>query len=312
MSDNQAANKKEKDWKEYLLKSSLPLEQIVSKKLENKQMGIVGEYPYIRPNEQGIHTEFSIDLHAVKFLGTQLQSVPIDLKKYTARLNLLIECKYNHPGVRWIFSPYPPNFEMPLTVFRLQKMGKHSTFSLDLDTEPFLPFCTRGIELHGTGFDPNNISRGLSQLRYGMPNLILQEIDRLKPSNRLFFTEQSLIGLMLVTTADLYVLRADQDIEAYRSAESLEDVAQKVDALVVSQERGPHLQQYCEELCETRFNRKPSDHVEQQLIKKEVNEDFPMEFQIIVVGLNSLEDVIDLIVDAIKNNSQLMQVAEIE
>ena len=40
------------------------------------------------------------------------------------------------------------------------------------------------IELYNNGFDPNSISRGLSQLRYGMPNLIIQEANELYRLNR--------------------------------------------------------------------------------------------------------------------------------
>lgn len=92
-------SEKQKDdnrWKENLLKSSLPLEQLVSEKLENKNLYISGEYPYIKPNEQDINTEFSIDLHAYETIRNA----------YTMRLHLLIECKYNYPGVKWVFSPH--------------------------------------------------------------------------------------------------------------------------------------------------------------------------------------------------------------
>lgn len=59
------ANKK---WKDALLKTSLPLEYLVAEQLSDLRFGIHGEYHYLRPNEQGIPTEFSIDIWAVNQL----------------------------------------------------------------------------------------------------------------------------------------------------------------------------------------------------------------------------------------------------
>src|SRR4051812_48864672 len=97
---------KKKDWKDYLLQSSLPLEQIVSEKLDSNQWHIDGEFPYVRPNEQDINTEFSVDLRAFA-LAESIESGDIDTY---ASLDLLIECKYNYPGTRWVFSA-PPKAE---------------------------------------------------------------------------------------------------------------------------------------------------------------------------------------------------------
>jgi hypothetical protein len=41
-------------WKENLLKSSLPLEQLVAEQLERSKFQVAGVFLYIRPNEQGI------------------------------------------------------------------------------------------------------------------------------------------------------------------------------------------------------------------------------------------------------------------
>ena len=90
----------ESKWKDYLLKSSLPLEQLVAEKLEKSGVYIAGEYPYIRTNDQNISTEFSVDLHAFELLAYSHQK-----DQYWGNLNFLIECKYNYPGVKWVFLP---------------------------------------------------------------------------------------------------------------------------------------------------------------------------------------------------------------
>ncbi len=87
-------------WKDALLKTSLPLEYLVAEKLSRKGFSIRGEYSYTRKNEQGIETEFSVDLHAVDLFKKRSDD-------HWASLDLLVECKYNHPGVKWVFSPHP-------------------------------------------------------------------------------------------------------------------------------------------------------------------------------------------------------------
>lgn len=48
-----------KKWKDALLRSSLPLEHIIAQKLSKIGIYVSGEYTYLRPNEDGINTEFS-------------------------------------------------------------------------------------------------------------------------------------------------------------------------------------------------------------------------------------------------------------
>lgn len=78
-------------------KSGLPLEHLVSEKLEAQEFYICGEYRYTMPGAKESPTEFSVDLHAFLFLRDSPNS-------HWGKLNLLVECKYHHPGVRWIFA----------------------------------------------------------------------------------------------------------------------------------------------------------------------------------------------------------------
>src|ERR1044072_4720315 len=91
-----------KKWKDALLKTSLPLEYLIANKLRKREYLVWGEYSFIRKSEQNIDTEFSVDLRASEILTKQ--------REYWAELNLLIECKYNYPGVKWIFAPHPDEF----------------------------------------------------------------------------------------------------------------------------------------------------------------------------------------------------------
>src|SRR5229473_4520754 len=93
------------NWKENLLKSSLPLEQLVAEELEKNTFYIAGEYSYTRKNEHEINTEFSIDLLSHK-------SNLVEKSQFGDILNILIECKYTYPTTKWVFSPHPhPGFK---------------------------------------------------------------------------------------------------------------------------------------------------------------------------------------------------------
>jgi hypothetical protein len=79
--------KSNKKWKDFLLKTSMPLEYLVAEKLSELKYGIQCEYNYLRPNETGVPTEFSVDIWAVNNLFKKNFGL-------WANLNYLIECKY--------------------------------------------------------------------------------------------------------------------------------------------------------------------------------------------------------------------------
>jgi hypothetical protein len=56
-------------WKDHLLKSSLPLEHVVRRELAELGMGAMHTFTYVRRNEHGNRTEFSVDIHATTWLG---------------------------------------------------------------------------------------------------------------------------------------------------------------------------------------------------------------------------------------------------
>ncbi|HEX8904068.1 MAG TPA: hypothetical protein VF771_04460, partial [Longimicrobiaceae bacterium] len=84
------SEKATKKWKAALLKTSLPLEVVVSEKLSHLHFDVWGEHAYVRANEQNVPTEFSVDISAVGDL---------DNETCWGTLRLLAECKYNYPGV---------------------------------------------------------------------------------------------------------------------------------------------------------------------------------------------------------------------
>jgi hypothetical protein len=81
-----------KSWKDELLSSSLPLEHDTKRYLEQKGCIASVEFSYIRPNEQRVPKQFSYDIDA-SYISPPFFA------------DVLVECKYRSPGVRWVFTP---------------------------------------------------------------------------------------------------------------------------------------------------------------------------------------------------------------
>jgi hypothetical protein len=297
-------------WKENLLKSSLPLEQLVAEQLERSKFQVAGEFPYIRPNEQGIKTEFSIDLHANKSNGRiQEAEGVLEVVGRNSDVNLLIECKYTHPSVQWIFSPYLFAPYVPTPFICLRSECSSPIF----DGVPHLlhddlRICRRGVALSPNSFDPNVITHALSQLYYGLPNFVIANLEPslkvLGPSNHIC------ICPILVTTARLHVIKTGQSLDTFFSAKSLEDITDQVDALFVTQENGPMLTQYCKDLIWESLRRKSTIKLEGTLtVTKNARDEYftrflSYPFIAIVVNLNALDNLLQAIELAIFSQNE--------
>jgi hypothetical protein len=258
MSDKSSGDSK---WKDHLLRSSLPLEQLVAEAMERHGLYVAGEYPYTRPNELELDREFSVDLHAFELLPRRSRS-----EGSWGALNLLVECKYSYPGVQWIFTPCPPSSLIVVgCIKRLEDLcterlihrkitSRDPLYALDYS----LPFCVTGVALHTGGADQNTISHGLNQLRYGLPNLIAQECrnqieTRIEEDLRISF-----VCPVLVTTASLHILKRGLSLSDYQDASQLSDVADDADALIVFREVGPDLFKYSTRIAERLHERHPA------------------------------------------------------
>lgn len=229
-----------KKWKDALLKTSLPLEHLIAEKLGKHGFLIHGEYSFIRDDEQGVDTEFSVDLRASELLDRGEED-------YWADLNLLVECKYNYPGVRWIFAPHPEESEFAIGVVNvLQQLctRRITDTSPVYDIDQELPYCVKGIELHESDANTQSITRGLYQLKYAVMELASNIIYRQITTWNDVDLHIGIVCPILVTTASLHVLKDGLTLEQFQNASNLNDVAEQVDALVVFQENRPQLSKY--------------------------------------------------------------------
>ncbi len=236
------------EWKNSLLKSGLPLEHLVSELLYELDIYVSGEYSYMRSNEAGIETEFSVDLSAFEFIGKR------DFE--WATINYLIECKYTSPGIVWLFAPLTNNEVGILDIVHVNQ--DLTTKNVDItalnEWEDQYVFCTKGIELQSKNVNPNTISRGLNQIRYAVP----QYMARINDSQSKAFHEEELriefLCPILVTTADIRILKRNLNIDDYLNSKDIDEISERVEILIHSKPKGPHLYQYTNQIIKNLFN----------------------------------------------------------
>jgi hypothetical protein len=226
-------------WKDVLLKTSLPLEQLVAETLVENDFYVHGEFSYVRRTEKAIDAEFSADLYASMLLPRKAKD------DYWASLNLLVECKYNYPGVRWVFTPHLSDITIGvITRFDdlTNKEIPNTEAQFKLDSE--LPYCVRGIELHESDANLQSIPHGLSQLRFAVPHLVARICSMQAFTGHTEDLHIEFLCSLLVTTASLHVLKPGLKLETFQNASDLAEVAAQIDALVVYQSAGPELSKY--------------------------------------------------------------------
>ena len=223
-------------WKDFFLKSSLPLEQLVAEKVSNCGLHIGGEFAYLRSNEQNNFAEFSIDLSA-STLNQLRENISI-----WSTLDLLIECKYSSPNVEWIFARYP-KLE-PLTANCLHNYDFLSSYwvkdtSPIVDIEKNAQYAVNGLALTDKFADNKRIKHGLNQLRYAIP----QFLKKIASDDLLSDEEHSirLVAPILVTNSPLRLLKENVSFEDIRSAASLDEITDVHNVIYHYQQTGPEL-----------------------------------------------------------------------
>jgi len=214
-----------KSWKDHLLASGLPLEQSVIGVLQTLGVSRPREYRYERLNEQGILTEFSIDVFASRMYDHALV------------LELLIECKYRHDSTRWVFVPdefprrglgFSDAFVImdalcPLTVDRK---------ALDRYRDIY-PLCYKGIEIMDREANPKTIEQAVQQLRYAvLENSITTlsaQVDEDMPLDWAYVQAP-----VIVTTAELWRIRQGVTLAEVRLADELTEIADQHEVLILN------------------------------------------------------------------------------
>lgn len=228
-------------WKSGFLKTGLPLEYVTSNILNKNGHSVFGEYPYIRPDETKQLKEFSVDMRTYKCL---------DSKDKLVILSTLIECKYRQPGTSWVFSPYPSEI---IPIGLVQSTEDITPIRLENNAirkfEKKLGYCISGIELDNMGNGKNDGSKhGIFQLRFAMPVLLK---DTLESNIKHLFSNGHHIDLLcpiLVTTAEIRVIKKHLRLEDFTNAEHIDDVTEHREAIILNETAGPQLEEFSNSL----------------------------------------------------------------
>ena len=234
----------------------MPLEATVAAILSEQGCFVSGEYEFAVVKMDGTRIQRSIDIHG-------MWSLP------SASLQLAVECKYRRDGVRWFFmrqshkmmgqedwmtnclvEPFVPpwyadlDFVLPPVV----SFGHHPP-----SDQHILPIGVKGVQILPTdgkkgerSSDETPIKNALYQVRYaatalqfGFPAIPTDYFEQYVLSDRFSFTLP-----VIVTTAELHVIKREAGVEGISQAGDPADVAEKVPALIVKKEPGAELGYY--------------------------------------------------------------------
>lgn len=230
-------------WKSHLLSSSLPLEYEVAKLLVAEKIYVRADYSYTRKFE-GHEKEFSVDISAhgtIPFgVGDQLD----------AHLHLLVECKHSLPNKKWLFlvEPNEPDFN-PIYFSTFRVFDQFSSYSLPrknlVHLDDALTGVYKGVEVNLSDGDVSDvvIKSGINQLRYALPELIASELWFRSVGHPVDNTPVIVVPV-LVTTAEIYVAKEEFTMAKVRTANTLDDLAEKVDFALVYSAGGPDFERH--------------------------------------------------------------------
>lgn len=235
-----------------LLSSGLPLEFLVTQMLTKVGIEPRGYYHYMRQTEQQVNKERSVDIHAEVYFT--------DSASFRGRLALLLECKYANQGVKWVFArsgnSRPEGYGVVTCLDRLSTMRIRDMRPLyRFDHE--LPRCYTGVSISNKNSDRTLVREGVHQVRYALPNLIAEEMVDQTSIARDSDMFVSFVAGVIVTTADLYVLRSGVQLSDYENARSLDDIADIATALLVSEYPGDDMMSYCSDTALSALKRSP-------------------------------------------------------
>lgn len=229
---------KDFNWKDYLLKSGIPLEYEILKYLETKQCQSSFGFTYLRDNENRETTEFSYDIDSSYI-------------KPPHWIDLMIECKYRHDSTKWLFLPSeyggPDEIEHTSFMHPNDHFNKKNKFIFDHDFPiQFAPLCTKGIEITSEGQNPKTITQGIMQLSFAISKKIIDNFyhhtDNIlaKQFNGVIFFNVPII----VTTAKLYRIREKATINDIKNSDDIEAIAERKNSLVIKCKAGIELERY--------------------------------------------------------------------
>lgn len=205
---------------ETLLKSGIPLEYAVNKLLEKFGCFVEPDFTFFRGEK-----EFSVDTSAHLIYNAPKK------KRISFWLDLLIECKYNSPGHKWIFFSFGrtgtrevDKRESIILPFREQsgyirkKPNPINKFLKDFIKET--PVAWKGTDLFKKESYPKTIKEGLYQLKFSFIKKLMGQVSFRYPV-QVIPNREFLIIPILLTNNPLYIFRGKLSLENIEKGEKL-------------------------------------------------------------------------------------------
>lgn len=222
-------------WKEFILKSGIPLEFEVKQGLDKYWCVSSYDFTYLRKDEKDIINEFSYDLDAAY------------IKKWGNYFNLKIECKYRHDSTSWLFTPEKYWWIDELEHYSFLNPNDHFTKKNKfkrLNYPQIWPACWKWIEINSTWVNPKTIIQAVNQLNYSIAESILDwmshQIEWLLWTSEIIFYDVPII----ITTAKLFRLNEGISIKEIKSSDNIEDIAKEEDFLILNNSIWKELEQF--------------------------------------------------------------------
>jgi len=249
-----------KELKKYLLRSGIPLEASVAKKIQTHRLIDQGEYFYQRDGKI-----FSLDINAYGYAEFETY-----YRANLVALDFLIECKYHEQDKKWFFMIFkqPKEFSFRAStnnIFvdfpfskRFEEYGYHQKYNKkkyqeyysDIYSRYFpanLPKVHKGIELYSKGFNPKSIAETIFQISFGIGSAIPTNVKELLKSKEEEIKGDDgymyiggdlgiLIIPVIVTTSEIYVLNQDVNIEDIQKCKNIGEIASREKAVFYEQQ----------------------------------------------------------------------------
>ena len=230
MQETENKNNKETSYKKALLKSGLPFEYEVCNYLRKTGFIVDFEYPYIKEDENGTQKEFSYDLDA-------------SYSTIGHFLDFQIECKYKmEPDTIWCFLPnetaYMQDINTTSFIHEVDAFSEKKDLLCHTSDFPSLaPICTKGVEIYSKDqANEKTIVQAAYQLSCSFTEKIIDdfyhEINLLLGKDTIFYQIP-----IIVTNANLYLLKTDITTEEIKQSDNIESIAQNHSILLYT----PHI-----------------------------------------------------------------------
>jgi hypothetical protein len=215
----------DRDWRYYLLKSGLPLEQEVKECFVSKGCTVWEDNTYIKKDENNLEKEFSFDILANYWGGSCFY--------------FLIECKYRdlNKNTKWFFLPdtYAYQDEISADEFlHLNDIFVNKRYKFidvpKVEKENIGPLCLKGVEVIENDCIETHIWRAINQVSYAFMEKYIEGIDS-QLYTEMFYDTAFINVPIIITNADLYLINQDASMNDINNAKDITEISQKYDFL---------------------------------------------------------------------------------